>query len=306
MTIEHFLNAYEQINKNLVGLDVNYAFNSIGSNVFFDFGKVLEEELLKNGKKYIRKEWSIWIGDASWRISKKGIYIVGSFDPPEAMESHIQSLIGKRFQSLQFLSPFLDAAFNFEEGYQLTTFFNWAEENQWRLCLPDETRIQVDCSSQEAIKNVQEIATRFTIHETYKKLDFPQEEIAVIGITYDRYEPIFHFENQFLIVLENCTWRLEKNGDYLVGCIDLDKGSSKLLELIGRKLKQVEIANSMMDARFEFEDHYVLKTFTCCHATNQWKILSPSGPIFQAHIQLLEKQKNGKEGPNSTKVVKLF
>ena len=34
-----------------------------------------------------------------------------------------KKLLGKRFRSLSFLSQFLDAEFNFENGYQITTFF---------------------------------------------------------------------------------------------------------------------------------------------------------------------------------------
>ena len=50
MDDKYFLYAYELINTNLVNLDVNRAFNSIGSNIFFEFGK---------GKEIVYKKSSI-------------------------------------------------------------------------------------------------------------------------------------------------------------------------------------------------------------------------------------------------------
>ena len=90
------------------------------------------------------------------------------------------------------------------------------------------------------------------------------------------------------VKLESCTWRIEKNKDYLIGCIDEDKNiiRNELSALIGKKLEQIDIANSMMDARFQFEDGYILKTFTCCGIIDQWKVYSKNKPIFSASIPL--------------------
>lgn len=288
MDNECFLHACELVNANLVNLDVNRAFNSIGSNVFFEFGKG-KEIVFKNGRKSIKKEWVIWISDASWRISKKGKYIVGSGDSPSLIQSNIQKLLGKRFQSLQVISQFLDVEFNFEDDYQITTFFNLPEENQWTLFLPDQTNIEVNCSNYEAIENVQDIAKHFRVIENLKKLEFPQQEVVLTGITYDKHgQPTFHFENETAINLENCTWRLEKDKNYLVGYLDDDQNKidNEMCDLIGKKLKQIDVFNSLMDARLQFEDQYVLKTFTCYRAINQWKICSKNTPLFSAIIQM--------------------
>jgi hypothetical protein len=287
MNNKQFSNAYELIKLNLVNFSVNRAFNSIGSNVFFEFGKE-RKFVLKNGKESSQKEWSIWIGDASWRITKNGKYIGGSGDSPENIQLSIQKLLGKRFQSLQFLSSFLDVEFHFDDGYQITTFFNWLEENQWTLFLPDQTNISVNCSNYEEIENVQNTASDFLIIENYKKLNFPKNELVLTEITYDDHgQLICCFEDGCSINLENCTWRLEKAQTYLIGCLDEEQDKiNKMSELIGKKIKQIDVANSMMDARFQFEDQYVLRTFACCYKVNQWKITSNDNLIFCANIQL--------------------
>ncbi len=292
MEDKEFLHACELINTSLVHLEMDRTFNSIGSNVFFQFGKEKKVEVRK-GRKIIEKEWSLWISDASWRISKNGKYIVGSGDSPQIIQSNIQRLLGKRFQSFQFLSQFLDVAFNFEDSYEIITFFNWAEDNQWSLLLPDDSSIGIDCSNKEAIKNVQSIAKNFPIIETYKKLNDLLQGAFVTKINSNKYNlPVFHFENDISFNLEACAWRLEKNKEYIIGCLDNDKGKIKneLSKLISKKLKRFNIANSMMDARLQFENGYVLKTFTCCRIVNQWKIFSQNKPVFSASISIFDQE----------------
>ena len=281
-----FLRGYELIQEKLAGLEVKRAFNSIGSNIFFDFGEETEV-VFKNGKKSKKRDWTIWISRASWKITKEGKYIVGSGDSRISMESKIQQLLGKRFQSLQFRSQFLDTAFNFEEGYQLTTFFNHVVEDQWTVFLPDGTNIGADCSNEEELKNGQTIAKQLVVTESYTKLEFPKNEVVVTKIKYNKDEqPTFHFDDNTSISFANCTWRLEKGEEYLIGYLDDDcsKTVDNMLRLIGKKLLRVKIADNLMDAIFLFEDQYVLKTFTCGHATKQWGIFAKSVPLFQVTI----------------------
>lgn len=286
MNDKDFLVPYEIIKKKLVGLEVNRVLNSIGSNVFFEFGQG-KEVTYRNGKTSVQKEWSIWLSDASWRLSKKGKYIVGSWDLPGVIEPNIQKLLGKRFQSIQFLSQFLDTEFNFDDDYRLTTFFNWIGEDQWMVFTPDSKTMHVDCSDNQTIKNTQNIAAHFPIVEDRKKLEIFDKALFVNKVAFDeRGQPIFYLENDISIYLENCSWRLEKAQDYVIGC--LDENSVMLDRIIGKKLTCVDLINSMMDARFQFEDGYVLKTFTCWRRSEQWQILKKSIPIFQATIKLLE------------------
>ena len=252
MTNNDFLTNYELINAQLPHVKVERSFNSIGSNIFVEFGKKIEE-ILKNGRKTTFREWSIWIGDASWRISKNGKYVVGSDDYPQSIQHHIQELVGLQFVHSNFLSSFLDIEFDFENGYKLTTFFNWSEEDQWTIFLPNGANIGTDCSSQAKINEIQNIAS-------------------------------FHFEDNTLVVLHNCTWRLTKNNTYLIGNID-DDNQNILSELIGKKLKQVRLLNSEMDAQFHFEEQYILETFTCYKTADQWEISTPDG-TFHGKIEL--------------------
>lgn len=292
MENKEFLHACKLINANLIHLKMDRAFNSIGSNVFFQFGKEKKIELIK-GKQVIEKEWSLWISLASWRINKSNKYIVGSGDSPHTIQSNIQSILGKRFQSFRFLSQFLDVEFNFEDGYQITTFFNWMEEDQWSLLLPDDSNIGVDCSNAEAIKNVQNISKHFKVEEKYEGIDLQLKKTALTNITFNKWNlPIFHFKNDSSIHLEICAWRLEKNGNYVVGCLDeeLNKIKRELMHLVGKNLKQIDVANPMMDARFQFEGGFILKTFSCCQKEEQWKIYEGKKLMFCASIPLLEIQ----------------
>jgi hypothetical protein len=285
---KHFIKSLRWVETGLSTLNVNRAFNSIGSNIFIECGNDIEV-VFPNMKKDVRKEWIIWVSDASWRISKNEQYIVGSGDDPKIIQTILQNLLGKRFQSLHILSQFLDAEFNFEDGYQLTTFFNLREEHQWLLFLPDKTEIVIDCSSKEKIKNVQELANQVTIKESHTKLDLPLQDTVVEAITYDKHDlPTFHCADNISIVLEICTWRLEKNNEYCVGYLDdnADEINTRFSELIGKKLIRIDVANSMMDARFQFQDHYTLKTFACCRSAPQWKICSKGTTIFSATIPL--------------------
>jgi hypothetical protein len=211
MNKESFLNSLKLVQTGLKNCEANRVFNSIGSNIFLQFGKNIEI-LLPNGKKNILKEWRIWIGNASWRITRNGKYIVGSGDNRSYIQSYLKNLLGKRFQSLRFLSQFLDAEFNFENGYQLTTFFNWKEKHQWLIFLPNQTEIVIDCSSNEFIKNIQVLANYVTIKEAYKSIELPFTEIIIKDIAYDSYNdlPFFHCENDISINLNFCTYRLEK------------------------------------------------------------------------------------------------
>lgn len=66
----------------------------------------------------------------------------------------------------------------------------------------------------------------------------------------------------------------------------MDDNSKKIIfELIGKKLKRVCIANSMMDACFQFDNNFILKTFTCNNALSQWKVFSKDSLVFNAKIE---------------------
>jgi hypothetical protein len=283
-----FLSALKQTRADLKHLKIHAAFNSLGSNLAIEFGESIAI-LLTHREKDLLKEWSIWIGNASWRIAKNGKYVVGSGDDKIFIQLQLEQLLGKRFRSIQFLSQFLDVEFGFDKGYQLTTFFNGMAQDQWSMFLPHRTEIVIDCSNKQSIQNVQTLANYVNIKENYKSIELPFPNITIKEITYnsDNNLPIFHCENDISINLNSCTWRLEKNNEYYVGQFDNENKTSiqeKLSELIGKEVKQIEIANPMMDAKFQIGNEYVLKVFTCCGMLKQWEICSKNESIFSTNI----------------------
>jgi hypothetical protein len=285
MNKQYFLKALNLVRSKLVKLKVNRAFNSIGSNIFFEFGKN-KITVLPNGKHVAQKEWSIWVSDASWRINQNGKYVIGSNDRSQLIQENIQKLLGKRFQSFNVLSHFLDIEFNFEDGYQLTTFFNWKEDNQWTIFLPDQTDIRIDCASRGAIKNIQSLAKLVLIKNAFCEINLLLQDMIIKDIICDKCDLlVLQCKNDITIYLENYVWRLEKNNNYYIGYLDDNMNKPrKLSEIIGNKIKKIEIANVMMDARFQIGDHYVLNTFTCSNTSNQWKICSKNTVLFSANI----------------------
>ena len=172
MDHNQFLEAYNLLNTSLINQVMDRTYNSVGSNIFFEFGKQ-KEIVFQNGRRRLQKEWSIWLSWASWRISQHNKYVIGSGESPEVnIQTHLERLLGKRISSLRFLSQFLDLEINFEDGYQVTTFVNRIEENQWVIFLSNDTEIVIDCSSQKAIESVQHLSKQIEIKNKYKNLDF--------------------------------------------------------------------------------------------------------------------------------------
>lgn len=298
--LELFSHACKSINEHLIGKVMDRTFNSIGSNVFFQFGKATEY-CLRNGKKGIKKEWRIWLSWASWRICRHNQYIVGSGENPEVnIQIHLEQLLGKRFQSFQFLSQFLDVQFNFEDGYQITTFFNYFEEHQWLIFLPDKTEIVLDCPTKESIEYIQKLSKQLKYNDKYTKTDISLPEVVINDILCDE-DTVSKFicANDFFIDLGLASWRLEKNNEYSAGRLDYYFGcekskenifKSKLFELVGKKLRHIDIDLSGMDARFQFDDGYVLEVFT--HSSiDPWKVCSRDTVLFTASIPPLHPMK---------------
>lgn len=287
MEDKELLHALQLIQSKLVKLDVNHVVNSIGSHIFLDFGDS-KELVSKNGKTFIEREWTIWVGSASWRVTRNDKYIFGSGEPN--IQLAIEKLVGKKFNSIRFISQFLDVEFCFEDDIKLTTFFNWRDEDQWVLFLPNKTAISINCSTDAEIGNIQKLSKSVVINNTYKNEDVPKIDSVVSQIFYNENDlPIFRFSNEMSIHLEACTWRLEKNNDYVTGYLDANDNLDNkniLLCLSGMKIKDIRVANSMYDSEFIFEDQYVLKTFTCSPKYTQWKICLKDIPIFEADIKI--------------------
>ena len=269
-------------------------YNSVGSNIFFEFGKQ-KEIVFQNGKKRLQKEWSIWLSWTSWRISQYNKYVIGSGENLEVnIQTHLEKLLGKRILSFRFLSQFLDLEINFEDGYQVTTFFNRIEENQWLLFFPNNIEIVIDCSSEKAIESVQHLSKQIEIKNKYKKFDFlfVDSEVKELLFAENGLSKII-FTEDFSIDIGLSAWRLEKNDRYQMGRKDYYFGSieerskdleDKLLDLTGKKIKRMNIDSSGMDMQLEFEDGYIFEIFT--HSkVDPWKIYSKNEIILHAKVE---------------------
>lgn len=293
MDRNQFLEACNLLNTSLVSQVMNRTYNSVGSNIFFEFGKE-KEVVFRNGKTRLQKEWCIWLSWTSWRISQYDKYIIGSGENLEVnLQVYLKKLLGKRLLSLRFLSQYLDLEIDFEDGYRVTTFLNRIEEKQWLIFFPNATEMVIDCSSEKEIKFVQELSKQIKIKNKYKKL-----ELSFIG---EEVKGFLFFENNltkillaedFSIGLGLSAWRLEKNDQYQLGRKDYYFGSiegeskeleSKLLNLVGKKIECVSIDSSGMDVRLELEDGYAFEIFI--HSkVEPWKICVKNQIVFQARL----------------------
>ena len=294
-----FLRTYELMKKKMINLEVTRVFNSIGSNITLQLGDDIV--IFTNGKERNRKEWSLRIGNAAWRLSKDGNYVVGSEDDRELIQSSIEKLVGKSIRSFQFISHFMDLEISFEDNYQLTTFFNVFADDQWALLSPDNNSIGIDCSNYNKIRTIVNIAKQFPIFENYQNLQFPIDEMELTKIIYNQNEhPILKFGNKYLIDLRFCTWRLQRDDIYLLGYVDLILSNLNfnryigkkrkfyylINELIGKSLKKIEV-NSFMDGSFYIEDQFILKTFSRLRSIHQWRIYNEENQ-FYAKIPILK------------------
>ena len=294
-----FLNCLEIVDRELGKLEVDRAYNSIGSNIFFKFGRQIEE-YLPNGRKILTSEWTIWLSWTSWRITHHNKYIIGSDENPEiSIQSFLDKFLGKKFQSLLFTSQFLDVELEFEGGYKINTFFNYATENQWLIFLPNDSEIVIDCSTKESIKSLQSLSKQINIHDRFTKVNLSILEEKVDEISYDEGRiSKLTLSNDFLIDLGTAAWRLVKNDEYYLGRLDYYFGCKEEREmelrnvisgLIGKILKYVSVDSTGIDVRLEFEDGYIFEIFA--HSkVESWKIYSKNEIILHAKVESAENQ----------------
>lgn len=294
MDHNQFLESYHLLNTSLINQVMNRTYHSVGSNIFFEFGKQ-KEVVLQNGRKRFRREWSIWLSWTSWRIAQHNKYVIGSGENSEVnIQAHLDRLLGKRILSFRFLSQFLDLEINFEDGYKVTTFFNRIEENQWIIFLSNNTEIVIDCSSEKAIECIQNISKWVAIENKYQKLDFLFLDAEVKEFLFGENELLKIICTEGVVIdLGLLAWRLEKHNQYQLGRKDYyflsiegqnKEIQGKLLNLVGKKLRCIGTDRSGMDVRLEFEDGYILEIFT--HArTHPWRIFYKGEVLLCANVE---------------------
>jgi hypothetical protein len=296
---KHFLHCCDLINTSLVNQVMDRTFNSVGSNIFFEFGEQ-KEYILPNGKKSAQKAWSIWLSWTSWRITHRDKYIVGSDESPEiSIQSFLDNLLGRRFYSLLFSSEFLDIELNFEGGYKVNTFFNYTEENQYLIFLPNDSEIVIDCSTKESIKSIQTLSKQINIQDRFLKVNFPILGERVDEISYDEGKiSKLVLSSDFLVDLGTAAWRFAKNDEYYLGRLDYYFGCKENQEmelrniisaLVGKRLKDMSVDSFGMDMRLKFEEGYVFEIFSQSKA-EPWKIYSKNELILHAKVESSENQ----------------
>lgn len=216
------VNSLKNLKKDLAGQEINQAYNSIGSNIFFGFGKDIEI-VYANGRKYVMREWKIRIGNSAWRIIKDNIYVVGSSDDRSLIQKNIAKMLGSKFLGYNIRSKFMDIELAFSNGYKLATFCDWKTDDQWTAIMPNDHDFGIHCSSQEKIKQTIDLGNRMPKVENFSKIKLHVgRDLIAQQILYDiDLTPIIVCSGDYAICLRNCTFRLEKGDNYVVGFSDL-------------------------------------------------------------------------------------
>ena len=236
---------------------ITSVFRSIGYNIFMDFGPI--------DASTEATERCLWIGNATWRLTKNDVFIIGSSNNTERIDANILQLMGTKLLSVEVLNQFMDIKVTFDNGLQLTTFFCWPVENQWVIFRP-ESVLSIDFSSQEQRLSIpQSLKGVIFSSENWKKPSRFSNLVIRKIINLDNGILKIHFENNKRLILNRSCWRLEKNHFYVASTtIDDESDLEKELNpLLGKKVLSSFVSEDSFDVKLSIEDNYVLKTFKC-------------------------------------------
>ncbi len=296
-----FLANLKNVNSSLIGKKVERAWNSIGYNIFFDFGDIISTYVNRRGETRPNYEWGIHIGDSAWRLTKNRRFVVGSESYKEDIEKKIQELLSKNFISMKITSQFLDLEINFVDDYQIRTFFYWETDDQWWLSFPnrsitcpDKDYIGVDCETPEKIKDVLELSLRLPIHEHYEPLTDILDGKVIKRISLEEERIFIVCDYRLYFVIDTRSWRVEKDGGFHIGSfrykgeIKDEQLQTRLQVLVGQKIRRVDAANEKNDLRIELGEHYVLKSFIQSE-WDQWFIDFKDETLLSHEVQATER-----------------
>ncbi len=298
MDFNKFILELKNINFALPDKKVEKAWHSIGGNIFFDFGDILSTYINRRGETRSLWEWGIHIGNSAWRLTKDKRFLVGSESYVEDIEKKIQGLLSKKFVSIEIVSQFLDLEINFEEGYQIQTFFFWEADDQWWLAVPNKASspphneyLSVDCETPEQIRDVLELSLRLPSRDNYEPLTDVLDGKLIKRIFLEKDRIFMTCEDRWYFAIDMWRWRLEKGGGYELGSFRADSSDEELAKrlqvLVGERIKRVDAANDKNDLRIQIGDHYVLKTFTSSE-WDHWFIDSKKDTILSWAVQTVD------------------
>jgi hypothetical protein len=276
--VEKFIETFQFFNKKVPPEPIKRSYISVGSNFFIKFGEALDTKL-PNGRPYKKSPWAIWIGsNVDWRLSQNGKFIVGSCHSYDKMNAEVQRLVGKKYLSSSIISQFMDIEFVFEGGYVLTSFLSILLREQWILFCKNNNTAGVKAETLDEVKQINQLSTHFDIQNLFKEISLPIDQKSVTHFSLEKKELYLFFESNLTLCLDWCSWRIEKNDEYCIGAgeFSLDEYPDihqYLDEIKEKKLVKSSVADPFQDARFEFENGYVIKTFFCFKSSAPWKIL---------------------------------
>ena len=139
------IDVIEMINKifePLISRKVTSAELGYGSFITIGFGKNVEFEITRRGKKEILSmpEWYLWTYMCSWEIEVDGEPLICSDDERSEIEESIKCLESRKLIGVEVLSDFYDMRLTFEGGIVLLLSSDNSDTDdiQWRLYTPDE------------------------------------------------------------------------------------------------------------------------------------------------------------------------
>lgn len=289
---ENFVQNYRFLEKNLYKDLISKAFISVGSNLLIDFGDEIDE-VLPNGRIYKKSPWCMHLGSGgAWRLIRNNQLLTGSCDSYEEMSNQVKNLVGKKFLSINMTSQFMDLQIAFEGGFQINTFLDAVSEEQWVLLCSNRNTISVECETRTQLKKIQKLSASFDIKNSYQDI-FPSiNQKKLIEFTLAGTSLCLILDEGLSLNLGACMWRLEKNNEYCTGSTDhiwnADEDRKQYFEEIkGKKLIKSSITHPFQDARFEFENGHVLKTFSCIKDPTPWSILKDNEKnVYSANVSL--------------------
>ncbi len=270
----------------------------LSCGIYLGFGESKTRSIITPKRTVIEnvKEWEFNLNNA-FRLTQHEQFVMGSGDHHEVIQKHLDKLMGLKFVSIKFISKYLDAQINLDDGYQFTTFFRGMDYSL-SIIAPGLPDFKIDFNNEEAIRKVTKVSVKVADEEKVQHtIELPSSGITITYLLYsDHGTPSYFIQEEGTYVgFEDCQWRLEKDGEYVLGWADYYSNvclhhqmefKEKFLEITGQTIWRIEVLNSMGDAKMYIGDRYVLTVFTSFITSwavyhNNEQVLYCADPVLQ-------------------------